>query len=93
MDAASVVETEVRNRVRVRGIDPLMDPRSVRIVVDEVLADYAQRSLGSQAVPIADGDQLAREVVDAVAGLGPLQQYLDDPAVEEIWIKYRLTVG
>jgi len=86
MDAASVVETEVRNRVRVRGIDPLADPGSVRGVVDEVLADYAQRSLGSQAAPIADGERLARDVVDAVAGLGPLQQYLDDPDVEEIWI-------
>ena len=27
-----------------------------------------------------------RRCVDAVAGLGPLQQYLDDPEVEEIWI-------
>ncbi len=27
-----------------------------------------------------------KAVVDAVAGLGPLQQYLDDPEVEEIWI-------
>ncbi len=86
MDSASVVETEVRNRVRVRGIDPLTDPRSVRVVVDEVLADYEQRSLGSHVVPIADADQLARDVIDAVAGLGPLQQYLDDPNVEELWI-------
>jgi pilus assembly protein CpaF len=87
MDAATVVETEVRNRVRVRGIDPLSDPRSVRLVVDEVLADYAQRSLGSQVEPITDGEQIARDVIDAVAGLGPLQQYLDDSEVEEIWIK------
>jgi pilus assembly protein CpaF len=86
MDAASVVETEVRNRVRIRGIDPLVDPGSVRRVVDEVLADYGERSLGSQAEPIADDNRVARDVVDAVAGLGPLQQYLDDPEVEEIWI-------
>lgn len=86
MDAASVVETEVRHRVRVRGIDPLTDPGSVRRVVDEVLADYGERSLGSQAVPISDSDRVARDVVDAVAGLGPLQQYLDDPDVEEVWI-------
>lgn len=86
MDAASVVETEVRNRVRVRGIDPLTDPASVRVVVDEVMADYAQRSLSSAAEPLADGDQVARSVVDAVAGLGPLQHYLDDPEVEELWI-------
>jgi pilus assembly protein CpaF len=86
MDAASVIESEVRNRVRLRGIDPLVDPGSVRAVVDEVLADYAERSLGGTAVPIADGARVARDVVDAVAGLGPLQQYLDDPAVEELWI-------
>jgi pilus assembly protein CpaF len=58
----------------------------VRLVVDEVLADYAQRSLGSQVEPITDGEQIARDVIDAVAGLGPLQQYLDDSEVEEIWI-------
>ncbi len=86
MDAASAVESEVRDRVRVRGIDPLVDPGAVRTVVDEVLADYAERSLGSAAVPIADSAQVARDVVDAVAGMGPLQQYLDDPAVEEVWI-------
>ena len=86
MDAASVVETEVRNRVRVRGIDPLTDPALVRGVVDEVLADYAQSSLSSAAEPIADGDSVARSVVDAVAGLGPLQRYLDDPCIEELWI-------
>ncbi len=86
MDAAAVVESEVRDRVRLRGIDPLADPGSVRIVVDEVLADYAERSLGSTAIPLADGEQVARDVVDAVAGLGPLQQYLDDPSVEELWI-------
>ena len=86
MDAASVVETEVRNRVRVRGIDPLTDPVSVRRVVDEVMADYAQTSLSSAAEPIENGLEVARDVVDAVAGLGPLQQYLDDPEIEEIWI-------
>jgi pilus assembly protein CpaF len=86
VDAAALVESEVRNRVRVRGIDPLTDPTSVRDVVDEVLADYAQSSLSSAVEPISDGDEVARSVVDAVAGLGPLQQYLDDPQVEELWI-------
>ena len=60
MDAASVVETEVRNRVRVRGIDPLTDPVSVRRVVDEVMADYAQSSLSSAAEPIENGRRRCR---------------------------------
>jgi pilus assembly protein CpaF len=85
LDAAAAVETEVRNRVRVRGIDPLTDPMSVRLVVDEVLADYAQFSVTGHD-PITNGFDVAQGVVDAVAGLGPLQQYLDDPEVEEIWI-------
>jgi pilus assembly protein CpaF len=86
MDAVTVVETEVRNRVRVRGIDPLTDPDSVRRVVDEVMADYAQSSLTSAAEPLDNGHDVARDVIHAVAGLGPLQQYLEDPEVEEIWI-------
>jgi pilus assembly protein CpaF len=86
VDAALVVETEVRARVRTQGIDPLADPDAVRDVVDQVLADYAQRSAAGSARPIADDEEVARDVIDAVAGLGPLQQYLDDPDVEEIWV-------
>jgi type IV secretory pathway ATPase VirB11/archaellum biosynthesis ATPase len=32
-------------------------------------------------------------VLDRVAGFGPLQRYLDDPEIEEIWIHERLAVG
>ncbi|MDP3712076.1 MAG: hypothetical protein Q8R60_06280 [Mycobacteriales bacterium] len=34
-----------------------------------------------------------RQVLDNVAGFGPLQVHLDDPGVEEIWINDRLTPG
>jgi len=30
-------------------------------------------------------------VFDAVAGFGPLQKYLDDPTVDEVWIEDRVT--
>ena len=36
--------------------------------------------------PLGDRDAATRSVLDAVAGLGPLQQYLDDPEVVEIWL-------
>jgi pilus assembly protein CpaF len=36
--------------------------------------------------PLGDPLAVARTVHDAVAGLGPLQRFLDDPTVEEIWI-------
>jgi len=35
---------------------------------------------------LVDPQGTARAVVDALGGLGPLQRYLDDPEVEEIWI-------
>jgi pilus assembly protein CpaF len=54
--------------------------------VDEVITDYDERSLSGTLPQLADARQAARQVFDAVAGFGPLQKYLDDPTVEEIWI-------
>lgn len=89
--AVGVVEDEVRELVRRRGVDPASDPQAVRRLVGEVLADYDERTLSGGLPPLVDLEDTAREVFDAVAGYGPLQVYLDDPTVEEIWINERLT--
>jgi pilus assembly protein CpaF len=86
MTAVDVIDSEVRERVRRRGVDPARDPAAVRGLVDEVLLEYEDRALSADLPPVGDRRQLARTVFDAVAGFGPLQPYLDDPAVEEIWI-------
>lgn len=86
MESAAVVELEVRELVRRRGLDPTTDGLSIRRLVDEVIADYDERTLTGSLPPLADRPGVARRVYDAVAGFGPLQSYLDDPAVEEIWI-------
>jgi pilus assembly protein CpaF len=86
VNAISVVEDEVRELVRRRGLDPLADPGAVRRLVDEVVSDYDERSLGGTLPQLVDARVAARHVFDAVAGFGPLQKYLDDPTVEEIWI-------
>ena len=86
MSALAVVEDEVRELVRRRGLDPASEPQAVRRLVDEVLADYDDRSLSGSLPTLPDLSIAARQVYDAVAGFGPLQQYLDDPTVEEIWI-------
>jgi pilus assembly protein CpaF len=80
------VELEVRELVRRRGIDPFLDRGAVRRLVDEVVADYDERSLTSTLPPLHDTRHAARHVYDAVAGFGPLQRHFDDPSVEEIWI-------
>ena len=86
MNAIAVVEDEVRELVRRRGLDPVADPAAVRRLVDEVISDYDERSVGGSLPPLVDTRGAARAVFDAVAGFGPLQRYLDDPTVEEIWV-------
>jgi pilus assembly protein CpaF len=80
------IESEVREQVRRRGLDPVQAPDGARALVEEVVADYADRVLTSALPPVGDRAQVTRAVLDAVAGFGPLQRWLDDPEVEEIWI-------
>ncbi len=86
MDAVDVVEDEVRELVRRRGLDPTADAAGIRLLVDEVIADYDERTLTSSLPPLLDRATATRSIFDAVAGFGPLQRYLDDPLIEEIWV-------
>jgi len=86
MTAVQIIDTEVRDIVRNQGLDPVAEPAAVRRIVDEVVGAYDLRSLSTALPPLGDAAATARTVYDAVAGYGPLQPYLDDPAVEEIWI-------
>lgn len=83
--AVEIIDSEVRELIRRRGLDPWTDPARVRSLVDEVVADYEDRSLSSTLPPV-DSLVAARVVLDQVAGFGPLQRYLDDEEVEEIWV-------
>lgn len=84
--AQAIVDAEVRELVRRRGIDPIAHPEVVVGLIDDVIGDYRDRAAMSALPPLGDADELSRSVRDAVAGFGPLQPLLDDPAVEEIWI-------
>jgi pilus assembly protein CpaF len=86
MTAAEIIETEVRELIRRRDIDPVREPAAIRLLIGDVLADYADRSLTGALPVLADPPSLGRQVFDSVAGLGPLQRFLDDPDVEEIWV-------
>ena len=79
--AFDLVDGEVRRLIRRRGLDPFTDPAPVRLLVR---ADYSERSPSSALPPIGAPDGLARDVLDRVAGYGPLQRLLDDLDVEEI---------
>ena len=84
--AHAIVDAEVRELVRRRGIDPAVERDVVAGLIDEVVADYHDRAAMSQLPMMTDVTEVSRAVLDAVAGFGPLQPLLDDPAIEEIWI-------
>jgi pilus assembly protein CpaF len=80
------VEGEVRELVRRRALDPAADPAAVAGLIDDAICDYIDRVTTSALPPLGDRAVVSRAILDAIAGFGPLQPFLDDPAIEEIWI-------
>ena len=85
-DGVAIVEAEVRELIRRGGIDPVRDLPAMRGLVQDAVLDYDERSLAGGLPALVDVSGAVKQVLDAVAGLGPLQRYLDDPTVEEIWV-------
>ena len=85
-EGIAIVEAEVRGLIRRTGVDPVHDLAGTRDLVNDAVLDYDERSLGGGLPTLADVAGTVKQLLDAVAGLGPLQQYLDDETVEEIWI-------
>ncbi len=81
-----LLDAEVRAEVRRSGVDPLVDVEAVRRFARLAVAAHDQRSLSGMVRPVEAPDAVVDELVARVAGFGPLQQYLDDASVEEVWI-------
>ncbi len=84
--ATEHIHDEVRELIRRRGLDPVVDRRAAKLLIDEVVAHYEERVPTSTLPPLLDPDTATRFVFDSLAGFGPLQRFLDDPQVEEIWV-------
>jgi pilus assembly protein CpaF len=80
------LDERVRALVRSEGVDPQRDAGVVRRIAEGVVREHDERSLTGVVVPVPDAGSMVGELVARVAGFGPLQPFLDDPAVEEIWI-------
>ncbi|WP_107771360.1 CpaF family protein [Nocardioides sediminis] len=80
------LDGQVRERVRADGVDPQRDAGLVRRIAEDVVRRHDERSLTGAVVPIADPDGVVGELIARVSGFGPLQPFLDDTEVEEIWI-------
>ena len=90
-DAASETDLvdDLVEQVRARLADsPGREPTGsadITAIVADVVAGHARTWTGP--VRVADElDRLTAQVVDIVSGFGPLQRFLDDPEVEELWI-------
>lgn len=55
-------------------------------LVAQEVAVFAEHTLGDESWSGDSEEQLVGHVTQALSGLGPLQVYLDDSDVEEIWI-------
>lgn len=80
------LDEELRAAVRRDAIDPQGEVAAVRRLATVLVRDHDERSLTGVVAPVADADGLVAELVARVAGFGPLQPFLDDPSVEEVWI-------
>ncbi|MDQ0735505.1 pilus assembly protein CpaF [Arthrobacter agilis] len=86
MEAVRMVEDEVRELIRRRGIDPAFQIAEVQRLVNDAVEDYEERSVLGVLPPLGRLDAARKQIYDAVAGFGVLQPLLDDPTIEEIWI-------
>jgi pilus assembly protein CpaF len=80
------LDQHVRELVRREGVDPQRDATVVRRIAEGVIRDHDERSLTGAVTPVPNPESVVGELVARVSGFGPLQPFLDDPAVEEIWI-------
>lgn len=85
-DGVGLLESEVRELIRRRGLDPARDAADVTDLIAAAVADYDDRSLVGLVPRLEDPARATKMLHDVIAGLGPLQEYLDDPEIEEIWI-------
>lgn len=81
--AQAILESEVRELVRRRAIDPVAEPEVVGRLVEEVVGEYRDLSITSSLPPMGDVVAATGAVLDAVAGFGPLQPLLDDPGIDD----------
>ncbi|MFT4028697.1 MAG: ATPase, T2SS/T4P/T4SS family [Protaetiibacter sp.] len=81
-----VIAEQVRERVRREGVELRGDRELADRYVRDEVQRYAELALGGSVPLLDDEAHVARQVVAAITGLGPLQPFLEDPSVEELWI-------
>lgn len=84
--SAQSIDAEVRELLRRSRLDPATEDLAVKRLISDAVRDYDERCLRDGRPLLDDPEAAAKRLWDAVAGYGPLQPYLDDPTIEEVWI-------
>lgn len=86
VEATEVITSEVHKRIRDLDVDPRVDVTRSRELIRAVITEYDERSLTTDLPPIGDREATFRIIDNQLSGFGALQEYFDDPRIEEIWI-------
>lgn len=86
MEAVRILESELRELIRRRDIDPQREPESMRRLISDATTDYESRAMKGSLPALKDPSETQQWLFDLLAGFGPLQPLLDDPSVEEFWL-------
>jgi pilus assembly protein CpaF len=84
--ATAAVAERVRERLRAEESDPSRDPEYAARVTRSEVRRHNDYALARGLAPFDDEAACVREVLAQLSGYGPLQAYLDDPTVEEVWL-------
>jgi len=82
----SAVAERVRERLRAEEIDPAREPERAASAARAEVRRHNDFALARGVEVIDDEAGAVHDILAGIAGYGPLQAYLDDPDVEEIWI-------
>ncbi|MDK6906472.1 CpaF family protein [Actinotignum timonense] len=80
------IEERVRETIRHRGIDPRRDAAFLETIVGETLTTFNDESVRGEHAALANTESVRSHLISQLSGYGPLQEFFDDPQVEEIWI-------
>jgi len=88
-EVKSAVHRELLTRIDLEKVEFLKEPRA-----HQSLLVMIHQLLGEQNIPLSvvERDRMAREVLDELFGLGPLEPLLQDPTVNDILVNTHNTV-
>ncbi|HAJ18095.1 MAG TPA: pilus assembly protein CpaF, partial [Microbacterium sp.] len=76
----------VRESLRAAQIDPQRDPDRASQIARSEVRRHNDFALARGERTLDDEAHHVRDILAQLSGFGPLQAYLDDPEVEELWI-------